>query len=40
LAASTDRPVNSSLALLRRHAAVRFAETTRLGETRGRSESP
>jgi anti-sigma factor RsiW len=40
LAANTDRPVNSSLALLRRHSAVRFAESTAIGETRGRSESP
>jgi anti-sigma factor RsiW len=40
LAANTDRPVNSSLALLRRHSAVRFAESTEIGETRGRSESP
>jgi len=29
LAANSDRPVNASLALLRRHAAVRFAESTR-----------
>jgi hypothetical protein len=40
LAANTDRPVNSSLVLLRRHSAVRFAESTEIGETRGRSESP
>jgi hypothetical protein len=40
LAANADRPVNSSLALLRRHSAVRFAESTQLGETRGRGESP
>jgi hypothetical protein len=40
LAANTDRPVNSSLALLRRHSAVRFAESTEIGEARGGSESP
>lgn len=34
LAANSDRPVNSSLALLRRHGAVRFAESTRLDEPR------
>ena len=32
LAANSNRPVNSSLALLRRHAAVRFAESTQLSE--------
>lgn len=37
LAANTDRPVNSSLALLRRHPAVRFAESTQLGDNRGAS---
>jgi len=40
LAANTDRPVNSSLALLRRHSAVRFAESTGTGETRADSKSP
>jgi hypothetical protein len=40
LASNTDRPVNSSLALLRGHAAVRFAESTQLNETRGRGEPP
>jgi len=40
LAANTDRPVNVSLALLRRHSAVRFAESTQPGETRGGDESP
>jgi len=40
LAANTDRPVNASLALLRRHSAVRFAESTQPGETRGGGESP
>jgi hypothetical protein len=39
LAASTDRTVNSSLALLRRHSAVRFAESTEIGETHGGGES-
>jgi hypothetical protein len=34
LAANSDRPVNTSLALLRRHTAVRFAESTQLGEPR------
>jgi hypothetical protein len=34
LAANSDRPVNSSLALLRQHGAVRFAESTQLGEPR------
>jgi hypothetical protein len=34
LAANSDRPVNSSLALLRRHGAVRFAESTQLDEPR------
>jgi hypothetical protein len=29
LAAQSNRPVSSSLALLRQHAAVRFAESTR-----------
>jgi hypothetical protein len=40
LAAISNRPVNSSLALLRRHGAVRFAESTQLGEPRapGRSQ--
>ncbi len=40
LAANTDRPVNASLALLRRHSTVRFAESTEIGETRERRESP
>jgi hypothetical protein len=40
LAANTDRPVNSSLTSLRRHSAVRFAESTGIGETRGDSKSP
>jgi hypothetical protein len=40
LAANTDRPVNSSLALLRRHSAVRFAESTGIDETRADSKSP
>ncbi len=40
LAANTDRPVNSSLALLRRHSAVRFAESTEIGDTRGDSKPP
>jgi hypothetical protein len=40
LAANTDRPVNSSLALLRRHSAVRFAESTGIGEARADSKSP
>jgi len=40
LAANTDRPVNSSLALLRRHSAVRFAESTGVGEARADSKSP
>lgn len=40
LAANTDRPVNSSLTLLRRHSAVRFAESTGIGETRGDRTSP
>jgi Putative zinc-finger len=39
LAANSDRPVNSSLALLRRHAAVRFAESTQLGEPRAPGDS-
>jgi hypothetical protein len=39
LAANTDRPVNSSLALLRRHSAVRFAENTQPGDARGGGES-
>jgi hypothetical protein len=39
LAASSDRPVNTSLALLRRHAAVRFAESTQLGEPRAPGDS-
>lgn len=40
LAANTDRPVNSSLALLRHHSAVRFAESTRIDGSRGDSQSP
>jgi hypothetical protein len=40
LAANTDRPVSSSLTLLRRHSAVRFAESTRIGESRADSKSP
>jgi hypothetical protein len=30
LAANSDRPVTDSLSLLRRHASVRFAESTRI----------
>jgi hypothetical protein len=40
LAANSDRPVNSSLALLRRHGAVRFAESTQPGELRAPGKSP
>jgi hypothetical protein len=40
LAANSDRPVNASLALLRRHAAVRFAESTQLSEPRAPGASP
>jgi hypothetical protein len=40
LAANTDRPVNSSLALLRRHSAVRFAESTEPGGDRGDRNPP
>ena len=40
LAANTNRPVNASLALLRRHSAVQFAESTQPGDTRGGGESP
>ena len=40
LAAKSSRPVASSLALLRRHSAVRFAESTRAGHEQGAGESP
>jgi hypothetical protein len=40
LAANTDRPVNSSLALLRGHSEVIFAESTEIGESPGRGGSP
>jgi hypothetical protein len=40
LAATSRRPVNSSLALLRRHSSVRFAELTRSGDFAGAGESP
>ena len=40
LAATSRRPVNSSLALLRRHSSVRFAELTRSGDSAGAGESP
>jgi hypothetical protein len=40
LAATSDRPVNSALALLRRHPAVRFAESTEPAGPRASGESP
>jgi hypothetical protein len=40
LAATSHQPVNSSLALLRRHPSVRFAELTRSGDSAGAGESP
>jgi hypothetical protein len=40
LASTSRQPVNSSLALLRRHPSVRFAELTRSGDSAGAGESP
>ena len=40
LAATSNRPVNSALALLRRHRTVRFAESTQPALPRGGGESP
>jgi Putative zinc-finger len=40
LAATSHRPLNSSLALLRRHSSVRFAERTGTDRAAGSGESP
>ena len=40
LAATSSQPVNSSLALLRRHSSVRFAELTRSRDSAGAGQSP
>jgi hypothetical protein len=40
LAATSKRPVNSSLTLLRRHPAVRFAETIQPAKPRGNADFP
>jgi anti-sigma factor RsiW len=40
LAANSRRPINSSLALLRRHASVRFAESTRASDAPGAGDPP
>jgi hypothetical protein len=40
LARNSERPVNSSLSLLRRHSEVRFAESTELSVTGSPSEPP
>jgi anti-sigma factor RsiW len=40
LAANSRRPINSSLALLRRHASIRFAESTRASDAPGAGDPP
>jgi hypothetical protein len=40
LAATSTRPVDFSLLLLRRHSVVRFAESTQLTEAPQRGDSP
>jgi anti-sigma factor RsiW len=40
LAANSRRPINSSLVLLRRHASVRFAESTRASDAPGAGDPP